>query len=57
MVEGLSDVVQISTLANATCALRNDGTVWCWGSNTYGELAVDVEEVEESFMPVQIQGL
>ncbi len=23
---------------NSTCALRGDGTAWCWGQNTYGTL-------------------
>jgi len=34
----LSEVVQLSAGADHYCALRTDGTVWCWGSNGRGEL-------------------
>ena len=30
-VEGLDDVVRLSVGAGHACALRADGTVWCWG--------------------------
>jgi alpha-tubulin suppressor-like RCC1 family protein len=25
-----------------TCAVKTDGSVWCWGNNQYGQLGVDV---------------
>jgi alpha-tubulin suppressor-like RCC1 family protein/putative cell wall-binding protein len=34
----LSGVVQISTSATHTCAVLEDGTARCWGSNTDGQL-------------------
>lgn len=37
-VAGLSDVVSIASGSHSTCALRADGTVWCWGANANGEL-------------------
>jgi alpha-tubulin suppressor-like RCC1 family protein len=37
-VPGLTDVVGISANENNTCALREDGTAWCWGSDTHGQL-------------------
>lgn len=33
-----SEVVQLSSGSDHYCALRADGTVWCWGSNSHGEL-------------------
>ena len=23
-----------------TCATRSDGTLWCWGSNAYGQIGI-----------------
>jgi alpha-tubulin suppressor-like RCC1 family protein len=36
-VAGLTGVVRIAAGAHHTLALRNDGTVWGWGSNSYGQ--------------------
>ncbi len=35
-VDGLSQVRQIAGSSWSMCALRIDGTVWCWGANQYG---------------------
>lgn len=37
-VTGLTEVTQISAGGDYTCALRRDGTVWCWGFNEHGQL-------------------
>jgi alpha-tubulin suppressor-like RCC1 family protein len=37
-VPGLSNVVQISIGWRSTCALTDDGSVWCWGHNERGQL-------------------
>ena len=34
----MSNVVDIAAGAYHTVVLRNDGTVWVWGQNTYGQL-------------------
>ncbi|MFN8074221.1 MAG: hypothetical protein U0Q15_02235 [Kineosporiaceae bacterium] len=31
---------QVTAGARHTCAVRTDSTLWCWGSNTYGQLGV-----------------
>jgi alpha-tubulin suppressor-like RCC1 family protein len=36
---GLDRVVALSASSFHTCAVRNDATLWCWGSNANGELA------------------
>ncbi len=33
LVPGLSDVVQLATSLGTVCAVRGDGSVWCWGGN------------------------
>lgn len=40
LVTGLTDVVEVRAAARATCARRGDGTVWCWGSNSFGQLGI-----------------
>ncbi len=37
-VAGLTDVVQIASGTVSTCALRREGTVWCWGYNANGQI-------------------
>lgn len=34
----LGCIAQVSAGGQGTCARKTDGSVWCWGSNRYGEL-------------------
>jgi len=58
-VESLQDVVSISTGAEHALALKNDGTVWSWGYNRFGQVGVFYGENKEKVFdsPVQIIGL
>jgi alpha-tubulin suppressor-like RCC1 family protein len=38
-----------------TCALKTDGTVWCWGKNYYGQVG-DGTTMDRT-IPVQVKGL
>jgi alpha-tubulin suppressor-like RCC1 family protein len=57
-VTGLSNVTMISVggLVDVVCAVKSDGTVWCWGSNFYSQLGNGSTAVYVS-SPVQIQGI
>ena len=49
-----SKVVQVAVGAEAggvarTCALRSDGTLWCWGNNRHGELGNGTETTTPPF--------
>ena len=35
---GSVGVVMVSTRGNTTCGVRSDGTAWCWGDGTSGQL-------------------
>ncbi len=39
----LSDIVQVDSHRHGTCALRSDGTVWCWGLLDAGERGFEDE--------------
>ncbi|WP_437975414.1 hypothetical protein WMF11_46885 [Sorangium sp. So ce295] len=39
-----NDPVEISAGFAHTCVLRGDGSVWCWGRNTFGEAGAPVDE-------------
>ena len=55
-VQGLSNITAISAGSGHSLALRNDGTVWAWGSNFNGQLGIGVAGGYRS-IPVQVQGL
>ncbi|MDQ3036269.1 MAG: hypothetical protein M3Y87_27965 [Myxococcota bacterium] len=43
---GLDDAIAIDARGNSTCALRADGTAWCWGRHSEGQLGIAAEDVE-----------
>jgi alpha-tubulin suppressor-like RCC1 family protein len=51
-VPGLADIVAISGSNDHYMALRNDGTVWTWGDNYYGQLGDNTTLNRNS--PVQV---
>jgi alpha-tubulin suppressor-like RCC1 family protein len=48
---------QVSTGAYHTCALKMDGTVWCWGRNNEGELGRGTTQNASNDFPVRITNL
>jgi alpha-tubulin suppressor-like RCC1 family protein len=54
-VEGLSGVKQLSLGYLSAVALKNDGTVWGWGTNANGELCDGT--TEHRLIPAQMQGI
>jgi alpha-tubulin suppressor-like RCC1 family protein len=57
LVPSLNQVTQMSFMQYASCALRADGTVWCWGSTAYGETGSNASTGPVQYAPVQIPGL
>lgn len=35
-----ANVKQVSAGSQHTCAVRTNGTLWCWGANAYGQLGI-----------------
>lgn len=54
-VSGLAGVAAVAASAYSTAVLKSDGTVWCWGDNSYGQLG-DGSTMDRS-TPVQVSGL
>ena len=55
-VQGLSEVVAVAQGADFKLALRGDGTVWAWGSDSRGQLGNGAggREGEASATPVEV---
>ncbi len=61
-VAGISDAKELALGYEHSCALKNDETVWCWGSNANGELGHDPKvdggaAVTSDPVPHQVTGL
>ena len=51
----LSGYVAVATADFSTCAVKSDGTVFCWGRNFFGELGDGTNE--DSLEPVMVEGI
>ena len=54
-VLGITDATQITAGDEHTCALRQTGTITCWGNNRYGQLGNATET--NSSVPVEVLGI
>ncbi len=54
-VHGLTNVVQISAGRGHTCAVRDDGSAWCWGDNGGGQLGDGTTKNRTT--PTRVKGL
>ena len=54
----LTDVVEISAGGHHSLALKDDGTVWAWGNNDFGQLGDGSSGGDaDKLTPVQVSGL
>ncbi len=51
----LTNVVEVQSGSTNNCALKGDGTVWCWGTNTFGELGDGTNYYSKK--PQQVPGI
>jgi len=51
----VSGAVDAAAGSTHSLAVRSDGTVWSWGSNSNGELGIS--SISEGFTPAQVRGL
>ena len=57
-VSGISDAVDISAGDLHTCVVRESGNMSCWGSNSFGQLANDLNWPNEfSAMPLSVTNI
>ena len=57
-VKGITDATAISAGFVLSCALHQDGTISCWGSNEYGQLGNGQSgENADSSVPVKVKGI
>jgi alpha-tubulin suppressor-like RCC1 family protein len=54
-VVGVTNAIEIDCGAGHCCAVEMDGSVWCWGSNTRGQLGNGVLPVQAR--PVVVLGV
>lgn len=54
-VVGLTDATQLAGGSNHFCAIRQGGSVVCWGSNEYGQVGDGTED--ERLTPTAVSGL
>jgi alpha-tubulin suppressor-like RCC1 family protein len=50
----LQGIVELSTGFQHACAVKSDGTLWCWGNNNAGQLGNG--SPTSTTLPVQVLG-
>lgn len=59
----ITDVINIDTSRSeydggeSTCAVKRDGTIWCWGSDHEGQLGNGAATTGDQTNPVQVSGI
>jgi alpha-tubulin suppressor-like RCC1 family protein len=53
-VGGDQDWEHVSAGHQVTCAIKTDGTLWCWGAGTDGQLGTGAPLVAASWSPVKV---
>ena len=53
----LSDALEISAGYDHTCVRTGNGTAFCWGANSFGELGSGVNQDDGEAEPTQVRGL
>ncbi len=43
-VPGIAEAVQVAVSSDSACALKIDGTVWCWGRNSYAGMGTGIAD-------------
>jgi alpha-tubulin suppressor-like RCC1 family protein len=56
-IPSLSSVIAIAAGSDYSLALKSDGTVWSWGSNTTGQLGIGTTDFQPHPTPLQVPGL
>ncbi|MDD3652582.1 MAG: DUF1533 domain-containing protein [Desulfotomaculaceae bacterium] len=57
-VSGLTEVTAVAPSYSHTLALKNDGTIWAWGDNMYGQLGDGTSGFTATkYVPVQVDGM
>ena len=51
-VVSIDNVISVSLGNYHTCAIKNDNTLWCWGSNDYGQLGDGTQN--DKYTPTQV---
>jgi alpha-tubulin suppressor-like RCC1 family protein len=53
-VPDLADVVDVAAGNGGTCAVKRDGSVWCWGANDAGQLGQGTNDAQQHGAPVRV---
>ncbi|MFC0038325.1 RCC1 domain-containing protein [Actinomadura rayongensis] len=56
-VKGLTRVKAVAAGTTTAVAVKQDGTVWTWGSNLNGELGLGLDPETELHVPTQVPGI
>lgn len=55
-VPGISTATKLALTQSASCALLSNGTIKCWGNNSFGEIGNGSDNLEE-FIPQFVSGI